>query len=232
MPNPHEETTPTGTEQPKANSLETEKPFIEHGQTPPLDHHEEGKTKLEQWPPTPPMAEEEEEEEGKEAVTRGPGIVRLNFMGRLGNNLFEYAAARALADRLGWALSVQPAPYNKKKFGLLTRPEGKKCFPGVRPLGPPPSSPEMAILETVNFRGVSTELADPTPRSIKMEGWYQDYDLFSWDTEQLRKVWYRYAMGMGMDLGMVWVWVWLLAVSEFCSMLDLTSLFIFFGSVV
>ncbi|CAN0448022.1 unnamed protein product, partial [Ectocarpus fasciculatus] len=122
------------------------------------------------------------------AAIRGPGIVRLNFMGRLGNNLFEYAAARALADRLGFALSVQPAPYNRKKFGLLTRPEGMACFPGVRPVGPAPSSPEMVGLETVKFRGIRRELQDPKPRSIEMEGWFQDYSMFRSEKERLRKV--------------------------------------------
>ncbi|CBJ33114.1 alpha-1,2-fucosyltransferase, putative [Ectocarpus siliculosus] len=122
------------------------------------------------------------------AATRGPGIVRLNFMGRLGNNLFEYAAARALADRLGFALSIQPAPYNRKKFGLLTRPEGMACFPGVRPVGPARSSPEMVGLETVKFRGVRRELGDPTPRSIEMEGWFQDYSMFKSEKDRLRKI--------------------------------------------
>ncbi|CAN0248487.1 unnamed protein product [Ectocarpus sp. 8 AP-2014] len=122
------------------------------------------------------------------AATRGPGIVRLNFMGRLGNNLFEYAAARALADRLGFALSIQPAPYNRKKFGLLTRPEGMACFPGVRPVGPAPSSPEMVGLETVKFRGVRRELGDPTPRSIEMEGWFQNYSMFKSEKDRLRKI--------------------------------------------
>ena len=122
------------------------------------------------------------------AAARGPGIVQLNFMGRLGNNLFEYAAARALADRLGWALSIQPARYNVQKFGLLTRPEGMACFPGVRPVGPPLTSPEMAGLETVKFRGVRKELEDPAPRSIEMEGWFQDYGLFKTEKDRLRKV--------------------------------------------
>eukprot|EP00903_Cladosiphon_okamuranus_P012359 g11587.t1 len=122
------------------------------------------------------------------AATRGPGIVQLNFMGRLGNNLFEYAAARALADRLGWALSIQPAKVNVKKFGLSTRPEGMSCFPGVRPLGPPPTSREMAGLETVKFRGVRQELEDPVPRSIEMQGWFQDYGMFKSEKDRLRKI--------------------------------------------
>ncbi|CAM9866175.1 unnamed protein product, partial [Hapterophycus canaliculatus] len=129
-----------------------------------------------------------EAEAAAAASTRGPGIVRLNFMGRLGNNLFEYAAARTLADGLGWALSVQPARYNKQKFGLLTRPDGMACFPGVRPLGPPSSSPEMASLVATTFRGMRRELQDPAPRSIVMEGWFQEYSMFSSEKERLRKI--------------------------------------------
>eukprot|EP00752_Nemacystus_decipiens_P012193 g10810.t1 len=138
--------------------------------------------------PHDPQAANEVHEVAAAAATRGPGIVQLNFMGRLGNNLFEYAAARALADRLGWALSIQPAKYNVKKFGLLTRAEGMACFPGVRPVGPPPTSPEMAGLESVKFRGVRKELEDPAPRSIEMEGWFQDFGLFKSEKDRLRKI--------------------------------------------
>lgn len=186
----------------KADVPDTKTP-PEQGQNPPQSPQEEGRTKKVDEPP-PTVAEEVDT---AVVVTRGPGIVQLNFMGRLGNNLFEYAAARALADRLGWALSVQPAPANEKKFGLLTRPEGMACFPGVRPVGPPPSSPEMASLETVKFRGVRRELEDPAPRSIEMEGWFQDYGLFSSEKERLRKVL--------IIICIIWVGGWLLKLS-FC----------------
>ena len=116
------------------------------------------------------------------------GIVQLKFLGRLGNNLFEYATARVLADRLGWALSLQPAPGNARKFGTLLRPQGMKCFPGVRPLGPPASSPAMAQLEAAPFRGFRRELADTTPRAIVMMNWYQDFKPMADDSDRLRQV--------------------------------------------
>lgn len=161
----------------------------EQGRYPPNSQQGKvGTSSGERRPPADGEEETEKKEEEREAVTRGPGIVQLFFLGRLGNNLFEYAAARALADRLGWALSIQPTPANKQKFGLLTRPEGMACFPGVRPVGPPPSSPEMASLGTVQFRGMKEELEDRTPRSIKMQDWYQDYSLFSSEKERFREV--------------------------------------------
>ena len=120
--------------------------------------------------------------------SRGTGIVQLNFMGRLGNNLFEYATARVLADRLGWALSLQPAPGNPKKYGTLLRPQGMKCFPGVRPLGAPASSPAMAQLEAAPFRGFKRELADTTPRAIVMMDWFQDFKPLAGDSGRLRQV--------------------------------------------
>lgn len=127
-------------------------------------------------------------QKGREEEARGPGLVQLNFMGRLGNNLFEYATARALADRLGWALSLQAAPGNKQKYSTLLRAEGMACFPGVRPLGPQASSPEMSALEVVWFRGVRQELEDTTPRTIWMQDWFQDYQLFAEDKDRIRQV--------------------------------------------
>lgn len=119
---------------------------------------------------------------------RGPGMVELYFMGRLGNNLFEYAAARSLADRMGWALSLQPASWNRRKFDTLLRPDGKKCFPGVREIGPSRDSPEMKALQQVEFRSFNTELADRRPRRIVMQNWFQEYRLFSADADRLRQV--------------------------------------------
>lgn len=135
-----------------------------------------------------PDAQQKEQRDG-DGDNRGmAGIVQLKFLGRLGNNLFEYATARVVADRLGWALSLQPAPGNAKKFGTLLRPQGMKCFPGVRPLGPPRSSPEMAQLEAAPFRSFKRELSDPTPRAIVMMDWYQEYKPLAGDSDRLREV--------------------------------------------
>lgn len=153
-------------------------------------------------PPAPGAQHEDQQprpqsqQDGAEGIIDGhdnnrngtAGIVNLKFMGRLGNNLFEYATARVLADRLGWALSLQAAPANVKKFGTLLRPQGMKCFPGVRPLGPPASSPAMAQLEAVPFRGFRRELADKTPRAITMMDWYQDFKPLAGDSDRLRQV--------------------------------------------
>lgn len=149
--------------------------------------------------PTAPGAQQKEQQprqqDGAEIIIDGvgdsrdtAGIVQLKFLGRLGNNLFEYATARVLADRLGWALSLQPAPGNARKFSTLLRPQGMKCFPGVRPLGPPASSPEMAQLEAVPFRGFKRELADTTPRAIVMMNWFQDFKPMADDSDRLRQV--------------------------------------------
>eukprot|EP00903_Cladosiphon_okamuranus_P012376 g11599.t1 len=105
----------------------------------PVDHQEGGHHgQRRHWRPRPDgwgvhQAANEVHEAAAAASTRAPGIVQLNFMGRLGNNLFECTAARVLADRLGWALSIQPAKENVTWFDLLTRPEGMSCFPGVQP---------------------------------------------------------------------------------------------------
>lgn len=135
-------------------------------------------------------AEWKQEQEEEEGEARGPGIVQLNFMGRLGNNLFEYAAARVVADRMGnWALSLQAAAGNAMKFSTLLRREGMACFPGVRPLGGSRiTGPEMRALSSAPFRNVRVELKDRTPRRIVMQDWFQNYQLFSQDRDRLRQV--------------------------------------------
>lgn len=120
---------------------------------------------------------------------RGPGIIELHFMGRLGNNLFEYAAARALADRMGWALSLRTASGNKKKFGTLLAKEGMACFPGIRGVGPDVLNPEMRNLPILEVQEIGARQEFGTlPRRIVMQAWYQNYQLFSEEKDRLRKV--------------------------------------------
>lgn len=127
---------------------------------------------------------------GAQAATLGSktGVVELHFLGRLGNNLFEYATARALADSLGWTLALTTAKGNPSKYGTLLRPDGMACFPGVRGLDAKASSPDIMELREVNFRGLEKELADHKPRRIIMQNWFQDYKLFSYYSDHLRKV--------------------------------------------
>lgn len=136
-----------------------------------------------------PVGYDKEGPHGDEEI-RGPGMVQLNFMGRLGNNLFEYASARALADRLGWALSLDAAAGNKQKYSTLLRPDGRACFPGVKPLGPSVSDAAMSGLMQKPFQGLERELEDRSPRRILMQDWFQDYQLFSGDKDRIRQVCY------------------------------------------
>ncbi|CAM9179082.1 unnamed protein product [Choristocarpus tenellus] len=115
--------------------------------------------------------------------TRGPGSIELLFMGRLGNNLFEYATARALADSLGWGLTMKTA-WSKPKFGTLLTPEGMKCFPGIRPIDSVP----VRDLEVKEFRGVQVEMKDVEPRQIIMRNWFQNYNFFSYAKGNLRQI--------------------------------------------
>lgn len=128
-----------------------------------------------------------QENHQKEQLEEKPGLVELNFYGRLGNNLFEYAVARVFADKLGWALLLK-AGLNKDKFKTLLKPHGMSCFPGVRPVLPSSWNPEMAKLQEHPFRGIKQELADPTPRKITLSNWFQDYKLFAGEKDRLRQV--------------------------------------------
>lgn len=128
-----------------------------------------------------------QENQQKEKLEERPGLVELKFLGRLGNNLFEYAVARVFADELGWALLLK-AGFNKDKFKTLLKPHGMSCFPGVRPVLPSSWSPEMEKLQERPFRGFKQELADPTPRKITLSDWFQDYKLFAGEKDRLRQV--------------------------------------------
>lgn len=132
-------------------------------------------------------------EEEQEIDTRG--MVELRFMGRLGNNLFEYAAARSLAERLGWSLVLKTHRANPKKYGTLLRAEGMACFPGVRGMGSPIDIREAQKLKQAGFRDLRKELADESPRVIIMQDWFQTFDLFSEHATQLRKVG-RWSLGL------------------------------------
>lgn len=126
----------------------------------------------------------------EQAKSRGPGIVELHFMGRLGNNLFEYAVARTIADDLGWALFLHTARGNAKKYGTLLRPVGMKCFPGVRSLGPDINSPEMRDLPVLDSPGLKRRVNNfgSKPSRIVLRSWYQNYELFAAYKDQLRQV--------------------------------------------
>lgn len=120
------------------------------------------------------------------------GIIELQFIGRLGNNLFEYAVARTVADRLGWALFLRTHRGNPKKYSTLLRPEGMACFPGVRGFGPATDSTEMRDLPQIEIRSVAQlkkEVDDPgSPRRLVLQTWFQNYLLFSSNKDRLREV--------------------------------------------
>lgn len=113
------------------------------------------------------------------------GIVETRFHGQLGNNLFQYTAARTLADRLNWALYILPI---KKEGGLLT-PEAKACFPGVRGFGPDINNPEIRSLPVVGHRTFTGKhRRHSPPEHVVMNGFYKGYRLFARQKDRIRQV--------------------------------------------
>lgn len=137
----------------------------------------------------------EEEEHDERAATRGPGIVEIHFKGRLGNNLFQYAVARVLADRPGWALFLSPFPYHLR--GNLQTPEARACFPGVQELGPGIDSPDMRDLPVVivgdesEDGGKQEDDIGAFPQHVVMNGYFQDYSLFALQKDRVREASWR-----------------------------------------
>jgi hypothetical protein len=89
-------------------------------------------------------------------------MILVHYLGRLGNNLFQYALGRILAEELGWALEAG-------------RIEG---FPrtGQRVEGAVYREP---VQQLTGYRAdVAAIVADRTPRQIVLRGYFQRYEIF------------------------------------------------------
>jgi hypothetical protein len=89
-------------------------------------------------------------------------MIKVIYRGRLGNNLFQYALGRILAEEMEYELSTRPLPFPATK----DRVEGSSY-----------SSPEMTILRY--HIDIPALIADKTKRAIILDGWFQCYKYYA-----------------------------------------------------
>lgn len=132
--------------------------------------------------------------------------VKVRLIGRLGNNLFQYALGRILSQELDLALDCLQVPMQVPSIGgqvveignaaTLTGlseyfPNAPLCIPG-RCFEQPVESFEMAGSTTWRGQTIPLDrvLQDGTPRQIRLCGWFQRYEYYSRFRRQILN-WYQ-----------------------------------------
>jgi hypothetical protein len=133
--------------------------------------------------------------------------VNVLFRGRLGNNLFQYALGRILAENLGLALDcryVAPLVPEASKYLKLAGPsrldELLGYFPGValRLAGIEAADPAQSFVvaqgkpwtgQKIDFAAI---LADRSPRRIDLHGYFQRFEYFDGRESDIRR-WFALA---------------------------------------
>jgi hypothetical protein len=136
--------------------------------------------------------------------------VEVLFMGRLGNNLFQYALGRILAEHLGFELRCQafPASTDTRAQRAL-----EAATPGATLLSHAVEFPNVAlhipgachgqptqdfIVGTADWDGQTVDLeallSDTAPRQIRLAGYFQRYEYYKPYRERIRH-WYQLGPG-------------------------------------
>lgn len=103
-------------------------------------------------------------------------MVEVNYISRLGNNLFQYCMGRIIAENLGYKLSansIKGFPHTKKKI------DGKNYlnYPVQRLTG-----------QLVNLKKF---LSDTSKRKIIVDGYFQRYEYYKPYKDKIRKDWLK-----------------------------------------
>lgn len=96
---------------------------------------------------------------------------RFNYKALLGNNMFQYCLGRILAERLGFQLRADGIP----GFPNTAQSVSGHAYDG----------PEQRL--TGQIVDLEALLADPTPRRIVLEGWFQRYPYYRPYRDQIRQ---------------------------------------------
>ena len=106
-------------------------------------------------------------------------MVEVRYKARLGNNLFQYALGRLLAEQLGFELRAEPIP------GF---PKTAQQVRGARYEGPE----DVLTGQLIDLEGV---LANRSPRRILVDGWFQRHEYYRPFRERIRE-WLRFDAGI------------------------------------
>lgn len=124
-------------------------------------------------------------------------MIHLQMLGLIGNNLFQYAVARILAEDLGFELKVTHSTRLPQK-NIPQLNELLAQFDDA-PLSIPGKSfddpvDRTAVMGHDGFDGYHIDLskisADDTPRQILVEGYFERYEVFQPYKERIRK-WFK-----------------------------------------
>jgi hypothetical protein len=124
-------------------------------------------------------------------------MIELHMEGLIGNNLFQYALARILAEDLGYALETTHSPYNPTTNAPWLV-ELMSYFHDA-PLNLPGRSVDHPVDKTAwlgheGFDGFRVDLEamrnDKTNRRILIRGFFERYEIFRGHKERLR-TWFR-----------------------------------------
>jgi Glycosyl transferase family 11 len=133
--------------------------------------------------------------------------VKVNFLSRLGNNLFQYAIGRIIAEHHGLELECQQLQVPKEqmfmgrkydKGPIATLETLTRYFPGapLRILGRRVDTPvecfELSQDNTWSGQTIDLQsiLANRTPRQIRLAGFFQRYEYFAPYRDRIRR-WFR-----------------------------------------
>jgi hypothetical protein len=99
-------------------------------------------------------------------------MVVVNYIGRLGNNLFQYALGRYIAEEMDYALVANPLPFPP----TFERVSGRSVQGPVQKLG-------KQLMDIQSF------LDDKSDRLILLDGFFQYFQYYSLFLDRIRK-WY------------------------------------------
>jgi hypothetical protein len=99
-------------------------------------------------------------------------MVKVQYIGRLGNNMFQYALGRYLAEEMGYKLSAEPLPFHKTTEDVPGR-----------------SYNEPVKVLNGQLCDIPAVLADKTHGSIILAGWFQQSRYYMPFLDRIRR-WY------------------------------------------
>jgi len=114
-------------------------------------------------------------------------MIEVQYVGQLGNNLFQYALGRLLAEKLGMELRCAPAPGHETGHSLdkvwRSFADCPQHIPGLSYCGPDVEE----VLLLWHRIDVAALLARREPRHIVLRGWFQRFEYFAPHRERIRR---------------------------------------------
>jgi hypothetical protein len=106
-------------------------------------------------------------------------MVKIKYMGRLGNKMFQYALGRYFAEEMGYRLVADPLPFPMTWDAIQ---------------GDSHTAPEQVLTKQhCDCRGI---LADKTPRAIVLNGYFQRSEFYLPFMERIRQ-WFYFSIPPG-----------------------------------